>query len=205
MPKNTFFRIAEEKRKRIIAAAQTEFLNHPYNEVSINQIIKNARIPRGSFYQYFNDKEDLFLYVISEHKKIIQDEFVKGMEKNNGDLFACVDYYLDMFFNSIYTNRSGIYNIVTAEPLDFDKFWGFGFAENQPDECIFKHYVNNNTIDVEDDIEAEAFINIFASIVRDTIGKVRAAKSDGDMEMVKKSFINQVNSLRKHYQKKTVD
>ena len=201
MPKSTFFRIAEEKRNRIVKAAQVEFLEHPYNEVSINQIIKNAQIPRGSFYQYFNDKEDLFLHVIQENKRIIQEEFIRGMEKNNGDLFACVDYYLEIFFESVYANRSGIFNIVSAEPLDFDKFWAFGFAENQPDECIFRHYVNNKTINVEDDREAEAFINIFAAIVRDTIGKVKVTKNEEDVEKVKISFVNQINTLRKHYKK----
>ncbi|MCR5837779.1 MAG: TetR/AcrR family transcriptional regulator [Lachnospiraceae bacterium] len=201
MPKSTFFRISEEKRKRVIVAAQNEFFSHSYNEVSINQIIKNAKIPRGSFYQYFEDKEDLFLHVVQEQKKIIQEEFVKGMEKNGGDLFACVDYFAELFFESVYMNRRGIYNIISAPPLDFDKFWGFGFVEDCSDECVFKRYVNTQTITVSSEEEVEAFINIFAAIVRDTISKVNIIKNDEDLDRVKKSFMGQIKSLENHYKK----
>ena len=72
MPKSTFYRISEEKRNRILTAARNEFLSVPYSEVSINKIIKEAKIPRGSFYQYFEDKEDLFYFMLQEHKNFLQ-------------------------------------------------------------------------------------------------------------------------------------
>lgn len=66
MPSATFFNLAEEKRKRIFDAAVDEFSTVRYSEGSINRIIKQAGIPRGSFYQYFKDKEDLYLYILEE-------------------------------------------------------------------------------------------------------------------------------------------
>ena len=69
MPKKTFYNLPEEKRKKILDAACSEFLRVPYEEVSINQIIKIAQIPRGSFYQYFDDKDDLFDYFIHIYKE----------------------------------------------------------------------------------------------------------------------------------------
>ena len=36
----------------------------PYEQVSISQIVKDARIAKGSFYQYFADKADLCLYLV---------------------------------------------------------------------------------------------------------------------------------------------
>ena len=68
MPSDTFFRLPEEKRTRLLEAAWTEFTRSRYSDVSINKIICRARIPRGSFYQYFEDKEDLFRYLL-EHVK----------------------------------------------------------------------------------------------------------------------------------------
>ena len=38
----------------------------PYEKVSINQIIHNADISRGSFYTYFVDKKDLLEYILSD-------------------------------------------------------------------------------------------------------------------------------------------
>ena len=59
MIKKTFYNLPEEKRQRIIDAIMNEFSGSPSEKVSINRIIKEANISRGSFYQYFDDKVDL--------------------------------------------------------------------------------------------------------------------------------------------------
>jgi len=56
----TFLRLPEEKRNRFLEAAWEEFSSVPFEKVSINKIVLRAKIPRGSFYQYFAGKEDLF-------------------------------------------------------------------------------------------------------------------------------------------------
>jgi len=69
MPTERFFHLSEDKRKRILKAARKEFIRVPFEEVSINQIIKNAEISRGSFYTYFEDKNDLLRYVFQDTKQ----------------------------------------------------------------------------------------------------------------------------------------
>jgi AcrR family transcriptional regulator len=64
MPKQTFLNLEEKKRLAILEAAFEEFSNHPYNEASINTIIEKSNISKGSLYQYFEDKKDLYLYLI---------------------------------------------------------------------------------------------------------------------------------------------
>ena len=49
MPSERFYRLSEEKRKMICEAAIKEFARVTIDKVSINQIIKNANISRGSF------------------------------------------------------------------------------------------------------------------------------------------------------------
>ncbi|MDF2840837.1 MAG: regulatory protein TetR [Clostridia bacterium] len=66
MPKDTFYNLSDEKKRKIFDAAVQEFSARRFGEASINQIIKAAGIPRGSFYQYFEDKEDLYLYMFAE-------------------------------------------------------------------------------------------------------------------------------------------
>lgn len=72
MPTETFFNLPKEKKQRIIDAAIDEFADHPYKSASIARIIKMADIPRGSFYQYFDDIKDLYKYIfdITGEKKI---------------------------------------------------------------------------------------------------------------------------------------
>jgi len=69
MPTKVFYNLKEEKRKIIIDAAINEFSNYPLEEVQVKRIVESAKIARGSFYQYFEDIEDLFCYIIEEAKK----------------------------------------------------------------------------------------------------------------------------------------
>lgn len=69
MPSSTYFRLPKEKQDRIYDAAVREFAAHRYKEVSINRIVKEAMIPRGSFYQYFEGKEDLLYYILEQISK----------------------------------------------------------------------------------------------------------------------------------------
>jgi len=65
MPKETFFNLPDEKRNLIISAALHEFSRANYNTASINQICRRANIAKGSFYQYFTDKLDLYVYIMT--------------------------------------------------------------------------------------------------------------------------------------------
>lgn len=73
MPTDTFYNLSEEKKKRIFDAAVQEFSERRFSDASINQIVKNAGIPKGSFYQYFADKEDIYLYMVEEMARDIHE------------------------------------------------------------------------------------------------------------------------------------
>ena len=66
VPQDTFHNLSQDKKQRIFQAAVKEFASRRFSEASINQIIKAAGIPRGSFYQYFTGKEDIFAYMFQE-------------------------------------------------------------------------------------------------------------------------------------------
>lgn len=88
MPSNTFFRLPEEKRQRLMEAAWEEFLKSSFADASINQIIHNAHIPRGSFYQYFQDKEELFWYLMGSMQQYFSQALQEIIQDVKGDLFA---------------------------------------------------------------------------------------------------------------------
>ncbi|TDL31871.1 TetR/AcrR family transcriptional regulator [Jeotgalibacillus sp. S-D1] len=87
MPKLTFYNLSEDKKQTLIASAKKEFSRAPLSEASISNIIKSAGISRGSFYQYFEDKEDVFFYLLNEQTKQRKSDFILSLAKNNGDLF----------------------------------------------------------------------------------------------------------------------
>lgn len=73
MVHSTFFNLAESKKERILKSAVSEFCSLPYEKTSINRIIEQAAIPKGSFYQYFDSKEDLYILCIRQtYEKVLQ-------------------------------------------------------------------------------------------------------------------------------------
>lgn len=70
MPKETFFNIGEAKRTLITEAFLREFSLKPFDEASISDVVKQLGIAKGSIYQYFNDKRDLFLYLLKESGEV---------------------------------------------------------------------------------------------------------------------------------------
>ena len=64
MPKQTFFNLPEQKRERIVLCAVEEFAQRGYKQASISRMVDAAGIAKGSFYQYFEDKDDLFVYIV---------------------------------------------------------------------------------------------------------------------------------------------
>ncbi len=64
MPKQTFQNLPKEKQKIFFEIALLEFANNDYNTASISKIVEKAGIAKGSVYQYFEDKQDLFLYLV---------------------------------------------------------------------------------------------------------------------------------------------
>ncbi len=57
-------KLGEEKRKRIEEAFLREFAVNSYDEASLSDVVKKLGIAKGSIYQYFEDKLDLFMYLV---------------------------------------------------------------------------------------------------------------------------------------------
>jgi AcrR family transcriptional regulator len=66
LPEQTFYNLPEEKRETILDAAIEEFAERGYQAASISKMVVAAGIAKGSFYQYFADKEDLYRYLLEE-------------------------------------------------------------------------------------------------------------------------------------------
>jgi len=90
MPKATFFNLKEEKKQILIDAAKKEFSRVSLYDASISNILKTAGIPRGSFYQYFEDKEDAFFYLLNEHARERHEHLISNLKKFEGDLFKAI-------------------------------------------------------------------------------------------------------------------
>lgn len=82
MPKSTFFNLSSEKRQRVVEAFLREFATKTYDEASLSEVVKQLGIAKGSMYQYFDDKWDLFLFLIQDCTTIKQ-QFVGALHRSD--------------------------------------------------------------------------------------------------------------------------
>ena len=66
MPRSTFFNLPEDKRARVVEALKAEFAARPYVRASVDRVIGAAGVSKGSFYQYFENKEDAYAHLVRE-------------------------------------------------------------------------------------------------------------------------------------------
>lgn len=96
MPKQTFFNLPEEKRQAFITSAIDEFAENDFDSASISRLLAQLGIAKGSFYQYFEDKQDLYFYLIDfvmkERMNFIRNE---SGDKNKADYFQFVQDLLE--------------------------------------------------------------------------------------------------------------
>lgn len=103
MPKETFFNLKKEKRDKVIQGLLEEFTYHNFDDASLSAAVKKIGIAKGSIYQYFEDKKDVFFFLI-EHCGEIKKEFLKDINREDYEDFwtyfrAVYDYGYDMLEN----------------------------------------------------------------------------------------------------------
>jgi AcrR family transcriptional regulator len=97
MPSDTWWNLEISKRQLIIEACLTEFAAHNIDSASLSTIVKELGIAKGSMYQYFADKEELYLYIL----KYAHDQLIAQLRNRipiaiyaQGDMFAILRHYL---------------------------------------------------------------------------------------------------------------
>ncbi len=95
MPTERFYRLPEAKKQTIREAAIKEFARVPFDKASINQIIQNADISRGSFYTYFEDKQDVVRYIFEENSRELRECCEEELKRNQGDFFGLLEWLFE--------------------------------------------------------------------------------------------------------------
>jgi AcrR family transcriptional regulator len=95
MPKQTFLNLPARKRKRLTSIAIEEFAANDYESASVSRIVARAGIAKGSVYQYFEDKRDLYLYLVAECSRTLLDAVADaGSPPSGGDVFDLIRWQM---------------------------------------------------------------------------------------------------------------
>ena len=168
MPSQTFFNLSEEKREAIVKVALDEFSRFDYSSASISRIVRKTGIAKGSFYQYFQDKKDLYLYLlnlISETKKTFVCQAFPPEAKM--DFYEYLNWLFD---SSIEFDRT--YPILSR--LSYRAFYGnssFRDPEIDKTEKAFTNFVRQlvtkgiETGDIDTDVDMEIAVFVVNTLI----------------------------------------
>lgn len=81
-----FKKLKEEKQRQIIDAALKEFAKNGFDRASTNKIVKDAKISKGSLFNYFNSKKELYIYLLDYSMGVVEGLYDK-VDLDERDIF----------------------------------------------------------------------------------------------------------------------
>lgn len=181
MPSSTFINLPLEKKKKFVEEALIEFSSKNYELASINVIIKKMNIARGSVYQYFEDKRDLWLSLKAHCDQIKMNHIQMVNRFDYPDFWS---YYKALYAKSI--------EFDLEEPYCSRFLYRVGFKETCPEleayirqwkddaNAMFVQWVNhekqNGSMDagIEDEIAVHFMTSLSMSVAEFLQSKYQA-------------------------------
>jgi AcrR family transcriptional regulator len=71
----------ENTKQYILDVAKAEFLEKGYNDASVRNIAKTARLTTGAIFRYFPDKESIFIALVSPVADTMRSMYQKGNQQ----------------------------------------------------------------------------------------------------------------------------
>ena len=166
MPKSTYFSLSDEKRNRVYDACLNEFQTHSFHEAKIMHIVKALDIPRGSFYQYFEDLKDAYFYVLSQETLEIHDLFFNLLKDNS--IEESLDKYKYLLLENLIDSPQ--YKLYKYRFLDWNHELTLAWKKYNPQTFVSKEPVS-------------PMISVFKAVVHDLVYRL-FAEEWSDQEFV---------------------
>ncbi|GHU82796.1 hypothetical protein FACS1894196_1680 [Clostridia bacterium] len=187
LPTKTFFNLPQEKRQKLLDAMHAEFSRVSFDEVSINQIVKTAGIPRGSFYQYFENKRDMLRYLLANYRQTMMRRARESLEKGDGDLFAMFLDILD-FTHAFVTEEKNNYfckSVFSDLRINSDLFHWVGGRDLGEFGRALLPYVNMALLDIRGEDDFGDMLGVLLAVTGEAFAKAffdRANYEDARLE-----------------------
>lgn len=128
MPKNTFFRLDEARREEISNSAMHLFVDNLYEDITMKMVLDSLSMHPGTFYRYFEDKDDLYCLLI---RNVTQKRAAYFNNSNEDSLFQ-------FFLTGLFGNVNGI----VTEPLNELEIKLTETVLYIPENILLKVYLN---------------------------------------------------------------
>lgn len=196
MPKETFLKLSNEKQQKVINSAKKEFARAPIQEVSIKNIVEDAGIARGSFYQYFDSKEDLLIYIIKENVEELNNKLKEEIQKKNGNLFEIyISIYDNMVENFVERDETKLFKQIFENIKSSDESIFKILKENDKRMEIGDYYgvIDKTNLRIKNEEEFKIVCRMLDVITRNAV--IRNFKKDAKEEN-RKEFLKKIDYLK---------
>ncbi len=167
MPKETFLKLSAERKEAFTVAFLKEFAIHDFDNASISKVLKSLSIAKGSFYQYFEDKMDLFNYLIA-HCSSIKMKYFNGI--NRQKFVSFWDYWFALIqaglqFDSEHPNETNfMYNL--SKNMDSPSLKDFKVMYNTQSQLALENMMHAEIASGE--IRNDIPLNVIAFFIKNT-------------------------------------
>ena len=201
MPKETFLKLSKEKQQKIIKSAKKEFARAPIENVSIKNIVEDADIARGSFYQYFESKEDLLIYILKENSEELNNKLKNKLKEINGNIFELYVFLYDSMIEEFIDNsdqelfRQIFINLKSSDENVFD------LVKKIKPQDIIEYYeqIDKTKLNITNHEDLVIICDMLNAITRRAVIKNFKNKSK---EYCRKMFLKEIEYLKYGIEKK---
>ena len=201
MPKETFLKLSKEKQQKIIKSAKKEFARAPIENVSIKNIVEDADIARGSFYQYFESKEDLLIYILKENSEELNNKLKNKLKEINGNIFELYVFLYDSMIEEFIDNsdqelfRQIFINLKSSDENVFD------LVKKIKPQDIIEYYeqIDKTKLNITNHEDLVIICDMLNAITRRAVIKNFKNKSK---EYCRKMFLKEIEYLKHGIEKK---
>lgn len=160
--KETFDKIPEAKRKRVLDAAIVEFARHGYEAVSTNTIAERAEISIGSLYSYFASKQDLFMAIIDQGYQLMRSgekEVLEGDGRFEQRIYRL--FNVAARYGKNHADMTKLYLLLSTEEMSslsnkMAKKFEIGFTEAH--KAIVQHAIDQGELPPDVDVDYASFV-----------------------------------------------
>ncbi len=198
MPKSTFLNLPQEKKDKLFAAARKEFARTSFEEASINKIIQEAGISRGSFYTYFEDKKDLVSCLLSGYTEQIGEIGRESLKESNGDVFALFLKLFDftMEYSTFKDDMAIFRNLSMSLRNDGERNLHELFAGQKikvhPEELL--SLINTENLNIQGKEDLRDLLAILFPVLKSSTGQ--ALRNIDNLPKIRKSFLNKLKMIQ---------
>ncbi|MGE8204652.1 TetR/AcrR family transcriptional regulator [Heyndrickxia sp. NPDC080065] len=88
-----------KKKQQILDSALICFANKGYQQATMDDIVQHSGISKGAIYNYFKSKEEIYIELMNENTKIVDEDIKEGIRVHKTALEK-VSYLFDLYLRN---------------------------------------------------------------------------------------------------------